>query len=79
MCPGARIAGLGGPWGRMKRTNTRNIDIAAQIKMRRVIWRFAMLEYGSANEYTATWLNGRGHQATDGTSGAIQGDSITEY
>lgn len=44
MCPGARIAGLGGPCGRINRTNMRKIAIEALTKMRRVIWRLAMLE-----------------------------------
>lgn len=42
MCPGARMAGLGGPCGRMNRKKTRHIEIAALMMMRRVICRLAM-------------------------------------
>lgn len=43
ICPGARIAGLGGPWGRMKRKKTKNIESAALMAMRLVICRLAIL------------------------------------
>lgn len=46
MWPGARTAGLGGPWGRMKRKKTKNIEITALMAMRRVIDRLAMAAEG---------------------------------
>lgn len=46
MWPGARTAGLGGPWGRMKRKNMRHSAIDALVIMRRVICRLAMFGGG---------------------------------
>jgi hypothetical protein len=43
MWPGARMAGLGGPCGRMKMNKIRHSEIAALVIIRRVSWRFAMM------------------------------------
>lgn len=40
------MAGLGGPWGRINRKKSRQIEIAALMAMRRVICRLAMSDRG---------------------------------
>jgi hypothetical protein len=59
MWPGARMAGLGGPCGRMKRKKIRHSEIAALVMMRRVSWRFAMVGGGKegrqASDRGSTW------------------------
>lgn len=54
------MAGLGGPWGRMKRKNTISMEIAALMTMRRVICRLAMTEcamgFGAARRGVELWI-----------------------
>lgn len=50
------MAGLGGPWGRMKRKKTRHIEITVLMAMRRVICRLAMSaeERGDCRQVTVS-------------------------
>lgn len=62
ICPGARIAGLGGPWGWMKRTKTMNSATAALIRTRRVICRLAMVFGIKGGRSRVAKVNCGGHQ-----------------
>lgn len=62
ICPGARIAGLGGPWGWIKRTKTINSAIAVLIRTRRVICRLAMVFGIKGGGSGVAKVNCGGHQ-----------------